>query len=57
MIRLSAIAVATTNPDVVYVGTGESTLRDSNGYGNGVYKTTNGGANWTPKSHTPMTPH
>lgn len=44
---IGALAVAQTNPDVVYVGTGESTLRDSNGYGNGVYKTTDGGKTWT----------
>src|ERR671931_453450 len=35
---IGAIAVAPTNPDLVYVGTGESTLRDSNAYGNGIYK-------------------
>src|SRR5919197_2872966 len=35
---IGAIAVAPSNPDLVYVGTGESTLRDSNAYGNGIYK-------------------
>jgi photosystem II stability/assembly factor-like uncharacterized protein len=44
---IGALAVATTNPDVVFVGTGESTLRESNGYGNGVYKTTDAGRTWT----------
>ena len=44
---IGAIAVAQTNPDIVYVGTGESTLRDSNGYGNGVYKSTDAGRTWT----------
>src|ERR1051325_1348359 len=44
---IGAIAVAASNPDVVYVGSGESTLRDSNGYGNGVYKTTDAGRTWT----------
>src|SRR5689334_8228773 len=44
---IGALAVSQTNPDVVYVGTGESTLRDSNGYGNGVYKTTDAGKTWT----------
>jgi photosystem II stability/assembly factor-like uncharacterized protein len=43
---IGALAVAPTNADVVYVGTGESTLRDSNGYGNGVYKTTDAGKTW-----------
>lgn len=43
---IGAIAVATTNPDIVYVGSGESTLRDSVSYGNGVYKSTDGGQTW-----------
>ncbi|HEY2848936.1 MAG TPA: hypothetical protein VGI97_03605 [Gemmatimonadaceae bacterium] len=44
---IGALAVAPSAPDTVYVGTGESTLRDSMGFGNGVYKTTDGGKNWT----------
>ena len=44
---IGALAVAQSNPDIVYVGTGESTLRDSNGYGNGVYKSTDAGKTWT----------
>ena len=44
---IGALAVAPSNPDVVYVGTGESTLRDSMGYGNGVYKSTDAGRTWT----------
>jgi photosystem II stability/assembly factor-like uncharacterized protein len=44
---IGAIAVAPSAPDTVYVGTGESTLRDSMGFGNGVYKTTDGGASWS----------
>ena len=44
---IGAIAVAQTNPDVIYVGTGESTLRDSVSYGNGVYKSTDGAKTWT----------
>ncbi len=43
---IGAIAVATTNPDIVYVGSGESTLRDSVSYGNGVYKSIDGGQTW-----------
>ncbi len=44
---IGAMAVAPSAPDVVYVGSGESTLRDSTGYGNGVYKSTDGGRTWT----------
>src|ERR1017187_9016551 len=44
---IGAIAVAASNPDVVYVGTGESTLRDSMGFGDGMYKSTNAGKTWT----------
>ena len=35
------------SPDTVYVGSGESTLRDSTGYGNGMYKSTDAGKTWT----------
>jgi photosystem II stability/assembly factor-like uncharacterized protein len=44
---IGAIAVSATSPDTVYVGSGESTLRDSVGYGNGVYKSTDAGKTWT----------
>ena len=44
---IGALAVAAARPDVVYVGTGESTLRDSVGYGNGVYKSTDAGKTWS----------
>ncbi|MGH7584218.1 MAG: VPS10 domain-containing protein [Gemmatimonadales bacterium] len=44
---IGAIAVAPSAPDTVYVGTGESTLRDSTGFGNGVYKSTDAGKTWT----------
>ena len=43
---IGAIAVAPSSPGVVYVGTGESDMRDSIGYGNGVYKSTDGGETW-----------
>jgi photosystem II stability/assembly factor-like uncharacterized protein len=44
---IGAIAVAPSAPDTVYVGSGECTLRDSMGYGNGMYKTTDAGKSWT----------
>jgi len=44
---IGALAVAPSAPDVIYAGTGESTLRDSTGFGNGVYKSTDSGHTWT----------
>jgi photosystem II stability/assembly factor-like uncharacterized protein len=44
---IGAISVAPSSPDTVYVGSGESTLRDSNGFGNGMYKSTDAGKTWT----------
>ncbi len=44
---IGALAVAPSAPDTVYVGSGESTLRDSVGYGNGMYKTIDGGKTWS----------
>ncbi|MEZ5317840.1 MAG: hypothetical protein R2752_10605 [Vicinamibacterales bacterium] len=44
---IGALAVAPSKPDVVYVGTGESTLRDSMSYGNGMYRSTDAGHTWT----------
>ncbi len=44
---IGAVAVAASSPDVVYVGTGENTLRDSAGTGNGVYRSTDAGKTWT----------
>jgi photosystem II stability/assembly factor-like uncharacterized protein len=43
---IGALAVAPSAPDTVYVGSGESTLRDSMGYGNGVYKSVDAGRTW-----------
>ena len=43
---IGAIAVAPSNPDVIYVGTGEADMRDSIAYGDGVYKSTDGGRTW-----------
>src|SRR5215470_2987246 len=43
---IGAIAVAESNPSVIYVGTGESCIRGNISYGNGVYKSTDGGKTW-----------
>jgi len=44
---VGSIAVAVSDPNIIYVGSGESTLRDSTGYGNGVYKSVDGARTWT----------
>lgn len=44
---VGAIAVAESNPDIVYVGMGETQLRGNIIQGDGVYKTTDAGRTWT----------
>ncbi len=44
---VGALAVAPSNPDVVYVGMGETQLRGNIIQGDGVYKTSDGGKTWT----------
>jgi len=43
---VGAVAVAQTNPAIVYIGMGEVQLRGSITQGDGVYKTTNDGQSW-----------
>lgn len=43
---VGAVAVCETDPDVVYIGTGEVQWRDWILQGDGVYKSTDGGATW-----------
>src|SRR5258708_3089171 len=44
---LGAIAVARSNPNILYVGTGEGNLRGDVTWGGGVFKSTDAGATWT----------
>jgi photosystem II stability/assembly factor-like uncharacterized protein len=44
---IGAIAVAASNPNIVYVGTGEADMRSQISYGNGMYKSTDAGRTWT----------
>ncbi len=45
-ISIGDIALEPGNPDVVWVGTGESNVRNSVSFGDGVYKSTDGGKSW-----------
>lgn len=42
-----SVAVAASNPNVVYVGSGEANIRGNVAEGNGIYKSTDGGDNWS----------
>jgi photosystem II stability/assembly factor-like uncharacterized protein len=44
---IGAIAVAPSDSNVIYVGSGEADMRSSISYGNGMYKSTDGGKTWT----------
>jgi photosystem II stability/assembly factor-like uncharacterized protein len=43
---IGSIAIDQANPETVWVGTGESNMRNTVSIGNGIYKTTDGGENW-----------
>ena len=43
---IGAVAVWQKNPEVVWVGTGEANSRNSSSWGNGVYRSTDGGGTW-----------
>ncbi len=43
---VGSIAVCQTNPDIVYIGTGETQLRGNIQAGDGLYKTTDAGETW-----------
>jgi photosystem II stability/assembly factor-like uncharacterized protein len=44
---IGAIAVAPSNPKIIYVGTGAAIIRPDLSTGNGVYKSTDAGQTWT----------
>jgi photosystem II stability/assembly factor-like uncharacterized protein len=44
---VGAIAVAPSDPNVIYVGTGESTLRGNVSPGDGMYRSTDAGRTWS----------
>lgn len=43
---IGAIRVSAKDPKLVYVGAGETWTRNSVGYGDGMYRTTDGGKTW-----------
>jgi photosystem II stability/assembly factor-like uncharacterized protein len=44
---IGAIAVATSNPNIIYVASGEGLHRPDLSVGNGIYKSTDAGKTWT----------
>jgi photosystem II stability/assembly factor-like uncharacterized protein len=44
---IGAIAVAPSDANIIYVGSGEADMRSSISYGNGMYKSTDAGKTWT----------
>ena len=47
VVSIGHVAVAPSNKDIVWVGTGEANPRNSVSYGNGVYKSVDGGKTWS----------
>src|SRR5678815_975610 len=45
---VGAVAVAPSNPDIVYIGTGESDIRGNIIQGGGAFKSVDAGKTWTP---------
>ena len=44
---IGAVAIDPSNPKTIWVGTGEAWTRNSVSVGDGIYKSTDGGENWT----------
>src|SRR4030095_3113029 len=47
VLSVGAVAIAPSDSDVVLVGTGEANDRNSSEWGDGVYRSTDGGGAWT----------
>ena len=44
---IGALTVAPSNPNVIYAGTGETTIRVDVSYGDGIYRSSDAGRSWT----------
>jgi len=53
---IGALAVAPSDPNVVWVGTGEANARGDVSYGNGVYRSTDGGKTSTTRKPSARSP-
>lgn len=51
-VSIGDVAVSASDPEIVWVGTGEKNPRNSVSYGDGVYKSTDGGQTWENKGLT-----
>jgi hypothetical protein len=47
VLSIGAVALAPSDSDIVWVGTGEANDRNSSEWGDGVYRSTDGGGTWT----------
>ncbi|MDD5543102.1 MAG: hypothetical protein PHX83_07995 [Acidobacteriia bacterium] len=45
---IGALAIAPSDPKILYVGSGEADMRSDISFGDGLYKSTDAGATWTP---------
>jgi photosystem II stability/assembly factor-like uncharacterized protein len=46
MVSIGAVAIATDDPNLVWVGTGENNNRQSSSWGDGIYRSADGGRTW-----------
>lgn len=47
VLSIGALAIDPSSPKTIWAGTGEAWTRNSTSLGNGIYKSTDGGDNWT----------